>query len=71
MKVGKVDVGRLEQRVREPVEGDEVLERVVGAIPSVRREVAQLFDDVHRMVLAAVRADPVFRLLVGVPASVQ
>lgn len=67
LKVGKVDPGRLEQRVRELVEGDEVLEQVVGAILSVRREVVERLDDLHRMVLAAVKADPVCRLLMSVP----
>src|SRR5215207_5061755 len=32
LKVGKVDPGRLDRRVRELVDGDAVLERVVGAI---------------------------------------
>ena len=67
LKVGKVDPGRLEQRVRELVDGDEVLEQVVGAILSVRREVVERLDGLHRMVLAAVKADPVCRLLVSVP----
>ena len=39
LKVGKVDAGRLDQRVRELVDGDEILERVVGAILRVRQEV--------------------------------
>lgn len=67
LKVGKVDAGRLEHRVRKRVQGDEVLERGVGAILSVRRELLQRLDDLHRMVLAAVKDDPVCRLLVSVP----
>ena len=67
LKVGKVAPGRLDQRVRELVEGDEVLERVVGSILSVRREVLQRFDDLHRMVMATVKADPICRLLMSVP----
>ncbi|HEY4774231.1 MAG TPA: transposase, partial [Xanthobacteraceae bacterium] len=37
LKVGKVAVGRFEQRVRELVEDDGILEQVVGAILRVRR----------------------------------
>ena len=32
-KIGKVDQGRFEQRVRELVDGDELLEQVVGPVP--------------------------------------
>ena len=67
LKVGKVDSGRLHQRVCKLVEGDEILERVVGAVLSVRHEVMKRLDDLHRMVLAAVKSDPVCRLLVSVP----
>lgn len=67
LKVGKVDAGRLDQRVRELVEGVEILERVVGAILRVRQEVVERLDELHRLVLAAVKADPVCRLLVSVP----
>jgi transposase len=67
LKVGRVDPGWLDQRVRELVDGDEILERVVGAILSVRRELLERLDELHRMVLAAVKADPVCRLLVSAP----
>jgi transposase len=67
LKVGKVDRRWLDRRVRELVEGDAVLEQVVGAILSVRREVLHRLDDLHRMVLEAVKSDPVCRLLVSVP----
>ena len=53
--------------MRDLIDGDEVLEQVVGAILSVRREVLEKLDELHRMVLAAVKADPVCRLLVSVP----
>ena len=59
--------GPLEQRVRELVDGDELLEQVVGPILRVRREVLERLDELHRMVLAAVKADPVCRLLMTVP----
>jgi transposase len=67
LKVGKVDPGRLDRRVRELVESNEVLEQVVGAILRVRQEAVQRLDELHRMVLAAVKSDPVCRLLVSVP----
>jgi transposase len=67
LKVGKVDAGRLEQRVRELVDGDEVLERVVAPVLAVRQEAVRRLDELHGMVLAAVKADPVCRLLVTVP----
>lgn len=66
-KVGKVAAGRFEERVRELVENDEILEQVVGAILRVRQEVLQRLEDLHRMVLATVKADPVCRLLMSVP----
>ena len=65
-KIGKVDQGRFEQRVRELVDGDDLLEQVVGPILRVRREVLERLDQLHRLVLAAVKADPVCRLLMTV-----
>ena len=67
LKVGKVDAARLERRVRELVDGDEVLEQIVGNILAVRQEAVRRLDELHGMVLAAVKADPVCRLLVTVP----
>jgi transposase len=67
LKVGKVDASRLERRVRELVDGDELLERIVGPILAVRQEAVRRLDELHGMVLAAVKADPVCRLLVTVP----
>lgn len=59
--------GGLEQRVRELVDGDVALERVVGPIFAVREEVVRQFDELHNIVLASVSADPVCQLLVTVP----
>lgn len=67
LKVGKVNSDRLEQRVRELVDGDEVLARVVGPILAVRQEAVRRLDELHGMVLAAVKADPICRLLMTVP----
>ena len=66
-KVGKVAAGRFEERVRDLVEGDEILIQVVGAILRVRQEVLKRLDDLHQMVLATVKSDPVCRLLMSVP----
>ncbi len=66
-KIGKVDQGRFEQRVRELVDGDDLLEQVVGPILRVRREVLERLDELHRLLLAAEKADPVCRLLMTVP----
>lgn len=67
LKVGNIASSRFEQRVRELVEGEEILEQTVGQILRVRREVMQRLDDLHRLVLAAVKDDPVCRLLMSVP----
>ena len=66
-KVGKTDYRRFDQRVRELVAGDEVLEPVVAAVLRVRAEVRQRLDELHRMVLKAVKNDPVCQLLLTVP----
>jgi len=67
LKVGKVDAARLERRARELVDGDEILKRVVGPILAVRQETVRRLDELHGLVLAAVKADPVWRLLMTVP----
>lgn len=67
LKVGKVSADRFGQRVRELVEGDDLLEQVTQAILRVRQETVDRLDDLHRAVLAMVKADPVCRLLMSVP----
>ena len=67
LKVGKARADQFEARVLELVEGDTVLEHVVGAILGVRSELVRRLDGLHRMVLAVVRADPVCRRLMTVP----
>lgn len=61
LKVGKARDGHFETRVLELVEGDAFLGQVVGAILAVRRELPRRLEELHRMVLAAVRADDVCR----------
>ncbi len=70
-KVGNVASSRFDQRVRELVDGEEIPEQTVGHILRVRREVMQRLDDLHRLVLAAVKDDPVCRLLMSVPGVGQ
>jgi transposase len=48
------------------VAGISGLEQTVGHFLRVRREVVQRLDDLHRLVLAAVKDDPVCRLLMSV-----
>lgn len=66
-KVGNVGTSRFEHRVRELVDGEEILEQAVGQILQVRREVMERLDDLHRLVLETVKNDPVCRLLMSVP----
>lgn len=67
LKVGKVKSTRFEARVRELVADDEVLERAVEAVLAVRCELILRLAEIDRMILAAVRADPVCRRLMTVP----
>lgn len=67
LKVGRVAPGRFERRVRELVAGDEILEEIVDAVLGARREVLERLDDLHGLVLATAKADPVCRLLMSVP----
>jgi transposase len=67
LKVGKVSHARFDQRLRELVEGDTLLESIVGSVLRVRNETVEQIDELHRRVLANVKADPVCRLLTTVP----
>lgn len=67
LKVGKVRADHFGQRVRELVEGDDLLEQVTKAILRVRQETVDRLDDLHRAVLEVVKNDPVCRLLTSVP----
>lgn len=67
LKIGKVTPARFEARVLELTDDDPVLGAAVEAILRARREVTERLADLDRLVLAAVRADPVCRLLMTVP----
>ncbi len=53
--------------MRELTDGDAVLAPVVDAMLGVRRELLQHLDDLHRLLLATVRTDPVCGRLMSVP----
>jgi transposase len=67
LKVGAARKRRFEARVRELTEGDAVLASVADAILRVRAELLERLADLHRLLLTAVRADPVCMRLVSVP----
>lgn len=67
LKVGRVAVGRLDERVRELVSGIATLEETVEAVLQVRAEVAGQLAELHRQVLAIAKADPVCCRLMSVP----
>jgi transposase len=68
LKAGKVKTTRFEARMRELVAGDEVLEHAVGVVLAVRWELVLRLEEIDRMILAAVRLDPVSRRLMTVPS---
>jgi len=67
LKVGTVSRGRFETRIRDLVEGQTMLETVVGSMLTARAALQAEFAKLHRALLALVRADPVCRQLMSVP----
>ena len=67
LKVGPISRGRFDQRIRELVEGQTILETVVGSMLRARTALQDEFARLHRALLALVRADPVCRRLMSVP----
>jgi transposase len=67
LKVGMISRGRFEARIRELVEGQTMLETVVGSMLGARAALQAEFARLHRALLALVRADPVCRQLMSVP----
>ena len=67
LKVGPVSRGRFEARIRELVDGQAMLETVIGAMLGARSALQQEFARLHRTLLTLVRADPVCRQLMSVP----
>lgn len=67
LKVGPISRGRFEARIRDLVEGQTMLETVIGSMLAARTALQAEFTHLHRALLAIVRADPVCRQLMGVP----
>jgi transposase len=67
LKVGTPVKGGFEARVRELTDGDAMLMPIVDAMLAVRRELLQRLDDLHRLLLATVRTDPVCGRLMSAP----
>ena len=67
LKVGPISRGRFEVRIRELVDGNAILETVIGSMLAARAALEAEFKCLHRELLALVRADPVCRQLMSVP----
>jgi transposase len=67
LKVGAISRGRFEPRILELVEGQAMLETVIGSMLSARAALQTEFSRLHRTLLVLVRADPVCRQLMSVP----
>lgn len=67
LKVGAISRGRFEARIRDLVEGQTMLETVIGSMLAVRAALQTEFARLHRALLAIVRDDPVCRQLMSVP----
>jgi len=67
LKVGEVSRGRFEARIRELIEGHDMLETVIGAMLEARAALWQEFTRLHREMLKIARADPVCQRLMSAP----
>jgi transposase len=67
LKVGPISRGRFEARIRELVDGQAMLEIVIGSMLSGRAALETEFKRLHRELLRLVRTDPVCRQLMSVP----
>jgi transposase len=67
LKVGKARADQFETRVKELVENDDMLSCIVGAILGVRAELMRRLDLLDRLVMLAVRSDPVCHRLMTIP----
>ena len=67
LKVGAISRGRFEARILELVDGNAILETVIGSMLAARMSLDTEFKRLHRELLALVRADPVCRQLMSVP----
>lgn len=67
LKVGEVSRGRFEARIRELIEGHDMLETVIGAMLEARAALWNEFTRLHRTMLKIARADPVCQRLMSAP----
>ena len=67
LKVGPISRGRFEARILDLVDGNAMLETVIGSMLSARTALQQEFTRLHRALLTLVRDDPVCRQLMSVP----
>lgn len=69
LKVGTISRGRFEARIRDLVEGQAMLETVIGSMLAARAALQAEFARLRRALLVLVRADPVCRQLMSVPGA--
>ena len=67
LKVGAISRGRFEARILQLVDGQAMLEAVIGSMLTARAALQQEFTRLHRTLLGLVRADPICRQLMSVP----
>lgn len=67
LKVGPISRGRFAMRIHELVDGNVILETVIGAMLAARSALEAEFKRLHRALLAIVRDDPVCRQMMSVP----
>jgi transposase len=67
LKVGAISRGRFDARIRDLVEGQTMLETVIGSMLAARAALQAEFARLHRTLLAIVRSDPVCQQLMSVP----
>ncbi|RWR05931.1 IS110 family transposase [Sinirhodobacter populi] len=67
LKVGEVSRGRFEARIRDLIEGHDMLATVIGAMLKARIALWGEFTRLHRTMLKIARADPVCNRLRSVP----
>jgi transposase len=67
LKVGVISTGKFEARINELVEGLPRLAAIVTPLLTIRRVMRQEFARLHKMLLDAVRHDPICRRLMTAP----
>lgn len=67
LKIGKISKGRYEDRVRELVDGNPMLEAAVTSILTARRELRKELAKLEKLLRGYAKIDPVCRLLMTMP----